>query len=102
MASVRAKINSHQNGHQTILAPRKSRGQILITTLESCGAGRGGRTPTTLRSADFESAASASSAIPAMGRDVVSIASALCPANRAKRNRTPGQDWIGERVCGAG
>jgi len=29
------------------------------------GAGRGGRTPTTLRSADFESAASASSAIPA-------------------------------------
>ncbi len=31
------------------------------------GAGRGGRTPTTLRSADFESAASASSAIPAWG-----------------------------------
>ena len=31
------------------------------------GAGRGGRTPTTLRSADFESAASASSAIPALG-----------------------------------
>ena len=29
------------------------------------GAGRGGRTPMTLRSADFESAASASSAIPA-------------------------------------
>ena len=29
------------------------------------GAGRGGRTPMTLRSADFESAASASSTIPA-------------------------------------
>jgi hypothetical protein len=31
------------------------------------GAGRGGRTPTRLPSADFESAASASSAIPASG-----------------------------------
>ena len=30
------------------------------------GAGRGGRTPTRLPSADFESAASASSAIPAL------------------------------------
>jgi hypothetical protein len=30
-----------------------------------CGAGRGSRTPKTRRSADFESAASASSAIPA-------------------------------------
>jgi hypothetical protein len=32
------------------------------------GAGRGSRTPKTRRSADFESAASASSAIPALGR----------------------------------
>src|SRR5205807_734048 len=32
------------------------------------GAGRGSRTPKTRRSADFESAASASSAIPASGR----------------------------------
>jgi hypothetical protein len=31
-----------------------------------CGAGRGSRTPKTRRSADFESAASASSAIPAL------------------------------------
>ena len=35
------------------------------------GAGRGGRTPMTLRSADFESAASASSTIPAHGADRV-------------------------------
>jgi hypothetical protein len=33
--------NSHQNSHQTNLAPRKSRGQPLISLLESCGAGRG-------------------------------------------------------------
>src|ERR1051326_5752885 len=33
---------------------------------ESSGAGRGSRTPKTRRSADFESAASASSAIPAL------------------------------------
>jgi hypothetical protein len=32
---------------------------------QSCGAGRGGRTPMTRRSTDFESVASASSAIPA-------------------------------------
>ncbi len=39
----------------------------LIFNFFRSGAGRGGRTPTTLRSADFESAASASSAIPAWG-----------------------------------
>jgi hypothetical protein len=38
--------------------PRQPRGR-------SVGAGRGSRTPKTRRSADFESAASASSAIPA-------------------------------------
>jgi hypothetical protein len=38
---------------------------MIISPLESFGAGRGGRTPTRLPSADFESAASASSAIPA-------------------------------------
>jgi hypothetical protein len=51
-----------------------------IRTLRHCdhcasiiilGAGRGGRTPTTLRSADFESAASASSAIPAWSRSIL-------------------------------
>ena len=40
---------------------------LLGLFFELVGAGRGGRTPTTLRSADFESAASASSAIPAWG-----------------------------------
>jgi hypothetical protein len=40
---------------------------LLGLSLKFYGAGRGGRTPTTLRSADFESAASASSAIPALG-----------------------------------
>jgi hypothetical protein len=35
--------------------------------LEIRGAGRGGRTPMTRRSTDFESVASASSAIPAKG-----------------------------------
>ena len=39
---------------------------LLSLLLTLYGAGRGGRTPTTLRSADFESAASASSAIPAL------------------------------------
>ena len=34
---------------------------------DDAGAGRGSRTPKTRRSADFESAASASSAIPAFG-----------------------------------
>ncbi len=38
----------------------------LRSTRRSRGAGRGGRTPTRLPSADFESAASASSAIPAL------------------------------------
>jgi hypothetical protein len=42
----------------------ESRARLLTS---SSGAGRGGRTPMTLRSADFESAASASSAIPARG-----------------------------------
>ena len=37
----------------------------MAEKLQIVGAGRGGRTPMTLRSADFESAASASSAIPA-------------------------------------
>ncbi len=41
------------------------------------GAGRGGRTPTTLRSADFESAASASSAIPASDEAVVQVSHIL-------------------------
>jgi hypothetical protein len=36
-----------------------------MNELLNAGAGRGGRTPMTRRSADFESAASASSAIPA-------------------------------------
>jgi hypothetical protein len=36
-------------------------------SLNCAGAGRGSRTPKTRRSADFESAASASSAIPAEG-----------------------------------
>src|SRR5271154_7384716 len=43
------------------------------------GAGRGGRTPTRLPSADFESAASASSAIPA--RHVLPILTRLPPAH---------------------
>ena len=38
------------------------------------GAGRGSRTPKTRRSADFESAASASSAIPASGRGIHRLA----------------------------
>src|ERR1700726_808715 len=41
---------------------------ILDLTGLDRGAGRGSRTPKTRRSADFESAASASSAIPASGR----------------------------------
>ena len=51
---------------------RKSLPPELLHRSTSCvlngldvGAGRGGRTPMTRRSADFESAASASSAIPA-------------------------------------
>ena len=40
--------------------------KLLILKMFIYGAGRGGRTPMTLRSADFESAASASSAIPAL------------------------------------
>ena len=42
---------------------------LLILNILDYGAGRGGRTPMTLRSADFESAASASSTIPARGAD---------------------------------
>ncbi len=38
---------------------------LICQTIHFIGAGRGGRTPTRLPSADFESAASASSAIPA-------------------------------------
>ena len=50
----------------TILARTNSTScNQLILNMFTYGAGRGGRTPTTLRSADFESAASASSAIPA-------------------------------------
>ena len=44
---------------------------LLDLFVNLIGAGRGGRTPTTLRSADFESAASASSAIPAMKRTIL-------------------------------
>jgi hypothetical protein len=40
--------------------------QIIQNKRELYGAGRGSRTPKTRRSADFESAASASSAIPAL------------------------------------
>src|SRR5580698_287065 len=40
--------------------------QLLGSIQDSTGAGRGSRTPKTRRSADFESAASASSAIPAL------------------------------------
>ena len=53
--------------NETLHNPRIA--SILLILLDLfvnlIGAGRGGRTPTTLRSADFESAASASSAIPA-------------------------------------
>jgi hypothetical protein len=52
---------------------RRSRPEIIHIELHYvsyrtsfAGAGRGNRTPMTLRSADFESAASASSAIPAL------------------------------------
>jgi hypothetical protein len=48
-----------QNGHSL-----KS-DRLSIKSFRIFGAGRGGRTPMTLRSADFESAASASSTIPA-------------------------------------
>jgi hypothetical protein len=48
------------------LATFPARGIATITKERTKGgAGRGNRTPMTLRSADFESAASASSAIPA-------------------------------------
>ena len=40
--------------------------QLVGSIEDSVGAGRGSRTPKTRRSADFESAASASSAIPAL------------------------------------
>ncbi len=54
----------HQNMHQEI--PRfSSYEDFLYKSFIIVGAGRGGRTPTRLPSADFESAASASSAIPA-------------------------------------
>ena len=55
----------HQNMHQQENGLSLGGAILRLSLLESCGAGRGGRTPTTLRSADFESAASASSAIPA-------------------------------------
>ncbi len=45
------------------------RGDFTYKSFRIRGAGRGGRTPMTLRSADFESAASASSAIPAQRND---------------------------------
>ena len=54
------------------------------------GAGRGGRTPTTLRSADFESAASASSAIPALH--------GKCQCKLPFSIRTTGVHRTGDRV----
>ena len=46
-------------------AEREAAGEILSAAKELAGAGRGNRTPKGRSPADFESAASASSAIPA-------------------------------------
>src|ERR1700678_3674962 len=56
------------------------------------GAGRGGRTPTTLRSADFESAASASSAIPASGwNDAPKVSHRVWPLRHSNAQVNSGQ-----------
>jgi hypothetical protein len=67
-------------GHRTAEATGRRCNPFKINSL--AGAGRGGRTPTKLPSADFESAASASSAIPALD--------GLSMSNEASWLKTPG------------